>query len=161
MKWIKQLTKKEQKLLKYGGLIIIVSLFWALVYKPLTISLEQKQKRLVTLSVQYKDMQNSKHLLVQQQQKATKFHRDLNKPFISWIDEQLEKNTLSNSVTRSEPKDNQTLILTFESVIFDNLASWLQELEQNYAINISEADINLTDRSNGLCNARITLEEKK
>jgi general secretion pathway protein M len=161
MKWIKQLTKKEQKLLKYGGLIIIVSLFWALVYKPLTISLEQKQKRLVTLSVQYKDMQNSKHLLVQQQQKATKFHRDLNKPFISWVDEQLEKNTLSNSVTRSEPKDNQTLILTFESVIFDNLASWLQELEQNYAINISEADINLTDRSNGLCNARITLEEKK
>ncbi len=161
MKWIKKLSANEQKLLKYGGLIILASLFWAFVYKPLTVSLEQKQKRLATLSIQYKDMQNSKHLLAQQQQKTAKFHRDLNKPFISWIDSQLEKNTLSNFVTRSEPKDNQTLILTFESVIFDDLASWLQNLEQNYTINILEADINLTDRSNGLCNARITLEEKK
>ncbi len=161
MKWIKKLSSNEQKLLKYGGLIIFASLFWAFVYKPLTASLEKKQRRLATLSVQYMDMQSSKHLLTLQQQKVTKFHRDLNKPFISWIDSQLDKNTLSEYITRSEPKDNQTLILTFESVTFDDLASWLQNLEQDYAINISEADINLTDRSNGLCNARITLEEKQ
>jgi len=161
MNWMNQLSKNELKLIKYGGLIVFIVLFWTFVYKPLTASLKQKNKRLELLSVQYKDMQASKYLLAQQQQKATKFHRDLNKPFISWIDEQLEKNTLSNFVTRLEPKDNQTLILTFESVTFDDLALWLQNLEQNYQISIAEADINLTDRSNGLCNARITLEEKQ
>ncbi len=160
MEWFKKLSTSEQKLLKYGGVIIFIALFWAFVFKPLTTSLEQKQKKLSVLSFQLKDMQNTKGILVLQQQKSVNFHRDLNKPFISWIDEQLNKNKLSSFVTRSEPKDNQTLILTFENVIFDDLALWLQDLEQNYAINILEADINLTDRSNGLCNARITLEEK-
>jgi len=160
MNWFNQLNKSEKTLLKYGAIIGFIALFWAFVFKPLSSSIEGKQRRLVTLSVQYKDMQDSKGLLTQQQNKASKFHRDLNKPFISWVDEQLVKNTLSNFVTRSEPKDNQTLILTFESIIFDDLASWLQSLAQNYDINILEADINLTDRSNGLCNARITLEEK-
>ncbi len=161
MKWMKQLSKSEQKLLMYGGIILSIALFWALVYKPLTSSLEQKQRRFVTLRTQYEDMQNSKNSLVEQQKIEAKFHRDLNKPFISWVDEQLEKQALSGFVTRSEPKDNQTVILTFESITFDTLAAWLQSLEKNYAINISEADINLTDRSNGLCNARITLEENK
>ncbi len=161
MNWMKQLSKSEQKLLIYGGIILSIALFWALVYKPLTSSLEQKQRRLVTLTTQYEDMQNSKSLFVEQQKIEAKFHRDLNKPFISWVDEQLEKQVLSGFVTRSEPKDNQTVILTFESITFDTLAAWLQSLEKNYAINISDADINLTDRSNGLCNARITLEENK
>ena len=161
MNWMKQLSKSEQKLLIYGGIILSIALFWALVYKPLTSSLEQKQRRLVTLTTQYEDMQNSKSLFVEQQKIEAKFHRDLNKPFISWVDEQLEKQSLSGFVTRSEPKDNQTVILTFESITFDTLAAWLQSLEKNYAINISDADINLTDRSNGLCNARITLEENK
>lgn len=160
MSWINQLSRSEKTLLKYGGLIVFLAVFWAFVFKPLTESLEQKQRRLSTLNFQYKVMQGSEELLDQEQIKASKFHRNLNKPFISWIDEQLEKNTLSNFVTRSEPKDNQTLILTFESIIFDDLAHWLQNIEQNYSINIAEADINLTNRSNGLCNARITLEEK-
>ena len=160
MEWLKKLSKNEQKLLKYGGLIIFIALFWALVFKPLTTTLEQKHTRLSVLSLQLKDMQNSKSVLLLQQQESSKLQRDLNKPFISWIDEQLEKNTLSNFVTRSEPKDSKTLILTFESIVFDDLAVWLQDLEQNYGINILEADINLTDRTNGLCNARITLEEK-
>ena len=50
-------------------------------------------------------------------------------------------------------------ILSFENVIFDDLITWLEALEQHYSIGISEVDVNVTDRTSGLCNARITLVE--
>jgi general secretion pathway protein M len=159
MKWYKELSENERKLILYGAIIICVAIFWVFVYKPINESIRIKSNQRQTLQQQLDQMQSSEELLKQQSLIQNKNQRDANLPFISWIDNQLLSNKLSQFVTRSEPKDNQTLILTFESVVFDELISWLQPLEQNFNITVSEADINLIDRSNGLCNARITLEE--
>lgn len=165
MSLINQLTSKlspnEIKLIKYGVLIIFPVLFWVLIFKPVNNSIDSKFIQKVELENQFYQMQSSEGELKKKQLNASKYQRNLNKPFVAWIDDQLTKNHLIDFVTRSEPKDNQTLILTFESITFDSLVSWLQPLEQNFGVKISEADINLTDRSNGLCNARITLEENK
>jgi type II secretory pathway component PulM len=77
------------------------------------------------------------------------------------MDEHFATPQVSQCVTRSEPTDSQTLIVTFESIVFDDLVVWLEQLELKYQVYISEVDVNLIDRSNGLCNARITLEENK
>ncbi len=163
MKWFEKLTSQEQKLIKVGLIILLPVIMWKFIYLPITQSYQTKQSQLVTLVNQYKEMQLSKSALkgALKVQEATNknFHRNINKPFVAWIDEQLTKNGLAQFVVRSEPKDNQTLILTFESVVFDELVTWLAPLEQNYSIKISEVDINLTDIDNGLCNARITLVE--
>lgn len=159
MDWYNKLTPSERKLLNYGGLIVALVMLWLFVYQPVTKSKHTKQQQVIRLTKQYKEMQASESLLKIQKIKDAKFIRANNKPFISWIDDQLEKMKLSDFVTRSEPKDSHTLILSFENVVFDNLATWLQNLEQNYHIKITEADINLTDRSSGLCNARLTLQE--
>jgi general secretion pathway protein M len=161
MDWYNKLTSSEKKLINYGALIVLLALFWALVYQPVTQAIVQKSKRLNNLQEQYQQMQSSQEILKEQKINASKFHRDLNKTFISWIDEQLEKKQLTQFVTRSEPKDNQTLIVSFESVAFDDLVQWLEPLELNFNVKISEVDVHLIDRSNGLCNARITLEENK
>lgn len=159
MGWLNQLSLNEKKLIKYGAIIVIVALLWVFVYQPITQSIQYKQRQAFELNKQYTQMQVSQELLKEKKENTSKFHRDNNKPFISWIDEQLEQQQLSQYVARAEPKDNKTLILTFENIVFDELAKWLQTLEQNYQITITEADINLTDKSNGLCNARLTLEE--
>ncbi len=159
MGWFNQLSPNEKKLMKYGVIIVIIALLWVFVYQPITQSIQSKQRQAFELNKQYVQMQASQGLLIEKRKNASKFHRDNNKPFISWIDEQLEQQQLSQYVARAEPKDNKTLILTFENIVFDDLAKWLQTLEQNYQITITEADINLTDKSNGLCNARLTLEE--
>jgi len=159
MNWYKQLSSSEKKLIKYGSTLISVVLLWLFVYKPVQTSLALKLKQKSTLEQQYQQMQNSQDAFQIQAINAIKTQRDLNQPFIAWIDNKLLENKLSEYVTRSEPKDNKTLILTFESVVFDDLIKWLQPLEQNFNITITEADVALTDRSNGLCNARITLVE--
>lgn len=159
MKWFEKLTSQEQKLIKVGLIILLPVIMWKFIYSPITRSHQTKQSQLVSLFSQYKEMQSSKSALKVQEATNKNFHRDLNKPFVAWIDEQLTKNGLAGFVVRSEPKDNQTLILTFESVVFDELVTWLAPLEQSYSIKISEVDINLTDKDNGLCNARITLVE--
>ena len=161
MQWFNSLSSQEKKLIKIGSIIVTIAISWVVIYQPITQSIELKSKQKYELQDQYKQMQSSRELLEKQKINAVNFHRDLNKPFISWIDEQLAKKQLTQFVTRSEPKDNQTVILTFESIVFDELAKWLQPLEVNYNVKISEVDIHLTDRSNGLCNARITLEENK
>lgn len=160
MKWFNELSNNEKKLIKYGTVAISIALLWVFVYQPINESIRQKTKQKLTLQQQFKQMQSSEDLFKKQIIDDSKNQRDLNQPFIAWIDSKLLENKLSQFVTRSEPKDNKTLILTFESVVFDDLISWLQPLEQNFNIAISEADIAITDRSNGLCNARITLEEK-
>jgi len=160
MNWFNQLSRSEKKLIRYGSILISVVLLWLYVYKPINNTIQLKSKLLSTLSIQYNEMESSQKLFKENLLNNSKYHRIEGKPFVTWIDEQLSKNQLSQFVTRSEPKDNQTLILTFESIVFDDLIKWLQPLEQNYGISISEIDINLIDRKNGLCNARITLEEE-
>ncbi len=159
MKWFDELTSQEQKLIKIGLIILLPVILWKFIYMPITVSYQSKQKQLIKLLGQYEEMELSKGELKVQGNISQRSQRDNNVPFIAWIDEQLTKNGLAQFVIRSEPKDNQTLILTFESVVFDELVVWLEPLEKNYSIRISEVDINLTDKNNGLCNARITLEE--
>ncbi len=159
MKLLDKLSASEKRLLKYGSILVALTLAWVLLYKPITKKLQQNQEKIKTLQAQYQKMQSSSAILQQQLNKVNKFSRDPNKPFISWIDTQLSKNKLSQYVARSEPKDNKTLILSFEGIVFDELIAWLEPLEQHYAITISQADVNVTDRSNGMCNARITLVE--
>jgi len=161
MNWFKKLTEQEQKLIKIGLVIIIPVLLWVFVYQPTKKTISDKSSQKYLLTNQYQEMLSSEDRMKTKQEIDSKFYRDLNKPFIQWIDEQLTKNQLSQFVTRSEPKDSQTLILTLEGVVFDKLVKWLEPLELNFGVVISEVDINLTDRSNGLCNARITLEENK
>ena len=160
MKFLDKLSNSEKRLLKYGSIIVAITFAWVLVYQPLTKKISQNQQKAQNLQAQYKKMQASTNLLKRQFNKVNNYARDPNKPFISWIDAQLAKYKLNQYVTRSEPKDNKTLILSFENVNFDDLITWLEPLEQHYAITISEADVNVTDRENGLCNARITLQEK-
>ena len=155
---ISKLSDSERKLLVRGSVIVFLALFWAFVYKPINQSIESKEKHLTELESQFSEMQSSQGLLRKTVNSAKT--RDLSKPFISWVDGQLLSSGLSDYVSRSEPKDNQTLILTFENVAFDELISWLQPMISQYSINVSEADINLTDKTNGRCNVRITLEEK-
>ncbi len=161
MQWFNRLTAQEQRLIKIGSIIIVVALSWAFVYKPVIKAIDTKKGQKNYLQQQYKQMQSSKSTFLQKQKNAVNFRRDANKPFISWIDEQLATKKLTQFVTRSEPKDSQTVTITFESINFDELANWLQPLELNFGVHISEADINLIDRSNGLCNARITLAENQ
>ncbi|MCF6287625.1 MAG: type II secretion system protein M [Proteobacteria bacterium] len=159
MSWYNKLSNSEKQLLKYGAIMVATALFWAFIYQPMNKSIIYKQQQILQLTSQHDEMQASEGLLNKQKVDDAKYIRSNNKPFISWIDEQLDQQQLAQFVTRSEPKDNSSLIINFENVEFDKLAIWLQVLEQKYHINISEADINLTDRSNGLCNARLTLQE--
>ena len=161
MHWFNQLSKSEQKLIKYGSLLIACVLFWTLVYKPLNKSIATKSKSKIELENQLKKMQQSKDMLGNARYITRSHFRADDKPFISWIDETLSKSKLSDKLTRSDPKDNNTLILTFENVKFDKLIQWLEPLELKYKIAVSEADINVVDKSQGICNARITLEDHK
>lgn len=157
--YLSKLSEREKKLLIYGVTLIVIAMAWVFIYKPLTNTISQKESLLNTLKLQLREMKVSASQL--KQMKSVKLiKRNDNITFISWIDNQLVKSQLSEFVSRSEPKDNQTLILTFENVVFDQLIDWLQTLSKDYSINISEADINLIDKTNGICNVRITLVDE-
>jgi len=159
MKWFSQLSASEQRLIKLGLPLVLLAVFWAFVYQPISRALIAKKKHQTTLYQQWNDMKKSENILQSSVAQSKKNQRDLSQPFIAWIDEQLLKQQLSQFVTRAEPKDNKTLILSFESVEFDKLIAWIEPLVENYNVTIPEADISLVDRSSGLCHARITLEQ--
>ena len=95
MNWFKELSNSEQKLIKYGTVLVLVALFWVFVYKPINQSIQLKSKQQLTLTQQLKQMESSKKLLKFQNINDTKSHRDINQPFIAWIDSKLLQNKLS------------------------------------------------------------------
>ncbi|MCF6319707.1 MAG: type II secretion system protein GspM, partial [Proteobacteria bacterium] len=63
MKWFEKLTSQEQKLIKLGLIILLPVIMWKLIYSPITQSYQTKQRQLVSLLSQYKEMQSSKSAL--------------------------------------------------------------------------------------------------
>ena len=89
----------------------------------------------------------------------TSIKRDSKMPFITWVDQQLNKKNLSKYLSRSEPNSDGSLTMTFENIIFNELILWLQPLVAVNSVQIKEADFNLLDRDMGIVNARLTLDE--
>jgi type II secretory pathway component PulM len=160
MKWFDKLSDSERKLIKIGAFIISISVIWAFVYKPIVASIDSNKTNYQILLNQIQEMNEAAEQIALATI-TTVATRNENQPFISWIDDQLVKSNLSQFVARSEPKDNQTLILLFENIVFDDFISWLEPLVSTNNIVISEADVNIMDRDSGLCNIRITLIENQ
>ncbi len=159
MKWLDKLSESERKLLKFGSLFVSIVILWAFVYKPITASIESNKSKKINLIGQLEEMNSVADKITKKNNKNLTITRKSNQPFISWIDDQLAQKKLSQFVTRSEPKDNQTLILLFERIAFDDFVQWLEPLVSQFNIIVSEADVNIVDRENGICNIRITLIE--
>lgn len=156
IKWYKNLTVSEQRLLKLGSMLLAVVFFWVLVYQPLTKKINSQAEVKNRLQQQLTEMRNIQPQLLSSGA-AQQSVFPPNTTFSSWVDRQLSQIGLQELVNRTEPLDSNTLTVWLNNAPFDTLVDWLQSVQLQYGVVVDQIDVNVTDKDLGLTNIRMRL----
>lgn len=151
MKALERFSEREQKMLKWGVMLVVVALLWAFVYLPSGRNLEAKQQRTHMLQMQLEQMKSS------QPTGVTRQALPIDTGFSAWVDQQMVGLTLQNAITRAEPQGDSQMTLWLQNVPFDVVIDWLHRIEGQYAVSSQQLDVVLKDKAAGLCDMRMTL----
>ncbi len=152
MVWFSGLSVREQRLAKFGAVLVALAIFYAFVYLPVERSIQQKVNSLNLLKEQLRMMEATEP---DDQLFTSKLSIDSS--FSVWLDQQMVALKIENLITRAEPIDDQTMTLWLQNAPFDTMIDWLVEVEQKYAVATKQLDVVLKDRASGLCDIRVTL----
>lgn len=155
--WYENLSQKDQKLMLVSLVLIVLTLFWMLIYKPVENSLSKKQSSITANTKILQWMKDEAGKLDGNTQQSQAIPISPNVTFSSWIDRQLVAKSLQNHVSRAEPIDENTTIIWLQNAPFDTVMDWLQDIQKSHAISASQIDVIATDKSLGLVSIRMTL----
>jgi len=155
-KIIQQMSVREQRLLFIGGGFLLVILLGVFVYRPVQHYLQNQVEIKTRLSEQLVIMEHDTRGLKPERLQPLKTLTP-GTTFSTWIDGQLGALGIQQLVKRSEPIDVNTVTLWMEQAPFDQVADWLQQINDEYGINADQADIHVSDRALGLVTIRMRL----
>jgi general secretion pathway protein M len=154
--WFYSLKRQEQIMLLLGSVVVLAYLFYVLLLRPMSLAVEKLEKQnevashslnaVKTLSQEYQLLKNSGSKVTGKQQNLTRL-----------IDTTVKNNTLS--MTRFQPSSSGDVQVRFENAVFNNILSWLHELEVGNGIIIR--DLSVTNGSaTGLVNVSVRLRQE-
>ncbi len=150
------LESQEKKLLTFAGIFVIVFLVYFAIYQPMASSISSLQKA---------NTESQKLLIWMSQSAATikkstggsnkaksRGGRSLN---------QLINSTASKakiSISRSQPRDNNQYQIWLDQVVFNELLLWLDKLQMDYGIFVSNINLGTSDKS-GFVRVNLTFQD--
>lgn len=150
------LEGQEKKLLIFAGIFLTIFLFYFAVYQPMASSISSLQKS---------NSENQKLLIWMSQSAASikgstggskraksRGGRSLN---------QLINSTASRakiSISRSQPRDNNQYQIWLDQVVFNELLLWLDQLQKDYGIFVSNINLGTSDKS-GFVRVNLTFQD--
>ena len=152
--WWRGLQDRERRLLILAATVLAAIAYWLLLLQPLTSARTRAQSAVVSL--QQATAQASVQvdaILAARQAAAPRPVRSL----FALIDSSARDAGLMSAQTRIEPLAENRVRVTMDGVSFDALAAWLEGLDRNEGVDISEWSV---DRAlaPGVVNAAMTLE---
>lgn len=153
-KWFLNLSDREQQLVKYGAIVVLLALMVAFVFLPVNRSLEAKHHRLASLQNQGQQMQQ---ILASAATTHVRGTVPSGVTFSAWLDQQMVALAIQNLVTRAEPVDENTMTLWLQNAPFDVVVDWLAMVEQQFGVAATQLDVVSKDKANGLSDLRMTL----
>ncbi|MCF6300823.1 MAG: type II secretion system protein M [Proteobacteria bacterium] len=155
--WYRTLNQKDQKLMLISIVLIALTLFWMLIYKPVESSINKKQSSIAANMKILQWMKDEAGKLDSNIQPQAAIPISSNVTFSSWIDRQLVARNLQNHVSRAEPVDENTTIIWLQNTPFDTVMDWLQDIQKSHAISVNQIDVIATDKTLGLVSVHMTL----
>ncbi len=139
--WWASLNFREQLLLKIGGIVVIVLLFYSMIWSPLSTYINNGQTTLLN-NQQLLQFIRSAETKLNSQQTTTHSETisDLNE-LITLINNSLIQGHLKNSLSQLTSPDDNSVKLSWEKVDFDHFIAWLQQFQQDYKIKVASLQI--------------------
>lgn len=152
--WWRGLQERERRLLTLAGLLLLAVLWWLLLLRPMEAARERAQSAAASLRQANAEAAGQvAAILAARGAAAPRPVRSL----FALIDSSARDAGLMNAQTRIEPLAENRVRVTMDGVTFDQLAAWLETLDRNEGVDISEWSV---DRAlvAGVVDARMTLE---
>ena len=155
--WWASLQERERRLLTVLGVLAAALLWWLMLLRPLEAARSSAQAAVATLNQQRGEARaQADAILASRHAAAPRPVRSL----FALIDSSARDAGLMNAQTRIEPLAENRVRVIMDSTDFDRLSTWLETLDRDEGIDISEWSV---DRAlvPGVVNASMTLQTSR
>ena len=159
IEFYKNLSQSEKRTLLIAGIALSILLFYAVVWSPLSSSIitlrtdAQEQREL--LSWMNVAANEAKTLKASQRNRKGNSHG--NQSLLAMVDQTAKRGKLGPALRRVEPKGRNEVRVKLEDAVFDDLLTWLSQLQGSYQVDVESISIDRQDQP-GRVNANITLK---
>lgn len=157
--WFNTLSPRERTLVMVAGIASVILLFWLLLADPLLNKNKRLHKIINNRENQLDVMQKQRVLIKQLQQQAKKPVNHNGRNPQQLIERALRTWRLKPSLERMQSQGPNGVRIILKNVNADRLMRFLHELEDKYALSISDMTLNNAKKESGFADVRLTIKK--
>ena len=156
--WLYSLEQRERLFVVGGAVIVVLVLLYALVWTPLDKGHESLRSSVGVWAQSVSELRPLRGIQATQPGTVRPAVNSQQTPVVI-VDQTLRARGLDRSLRRSQPTTSNGIRVEFESVAFDDLMLWLDDLSSQYAMEVASGSMSTTTQAGpGRINATLTLE---
>jgi general secretion pathway protein M len=140
----KQASERDRLMLIIGGIVCSFYLFYALVYQPLALHVEARQRQLLEKRATLAWMKQVQPQAHAERQVAKKVSSE---QLLTTISNQLKIVPFKDNVHHIEQSGTHEIQLSYEAVPYSQFLTWFSELSKIYKFSIQRFNLEKTDKS--------------
>lgn len=152
------LALREQRVLLIGATVLGLIVLWLAVWEPLRDARDAARVRVVAGSTDLAMMRSAAAQLRELGGSAAPGTRDT-RSLLALVDATARSSSVGDALLRVEPVAGDQVRVYFEGVSFDALMQWLDELEAQQGVNVSDLSVNRA-AGTGRVDARLVLQRE-
>jgi general secretion pathway protein M len=156
--YLKQLSPRERYLVILTACIVFSTLFYFALWQPMHKGIAQKRDHLKLQKTQLHSMQEQAQELRNAQRSSGKTPQRItnSSSLLSVIDRTAKQDQIKSTLQKAQPDGDNGVRLWMVNITFDQLIRWLDKLEREYGIYVSDIAIE-RDEVSGRVDSRILL----
>jgi general secretion pathway protein M len=153
--WFTSLAPRERAMVSIAAVVVALALVYAVAWGPLASSVSRLQQSVEEQQVLKQWMQESAAEVnrLRGVAGASDDHRSL----LAVVDQTSKQSQLGPAVKRIEPDGQDLVRVSLEQASFDDMVTWLGNLQRNFGVSIADVSID-RQADSGRVNARLTLK---
>jgi general secretion pathway protein M len=156
--WLYSLERRERMFVVGGAVTVVLALLYAFVWAPLDQGHENLRSSVDVWERSVSELRPLRGIEATQTATARPAANSQQTPVVI-VDQTLRARGLDRSLRRSQPTTSNGIRVEFESVAFDDLVLWLDDLSSQYAMEVASGSMSTTTQAGpGRINATLTLE---
>lgn len=160
--WYESLESREKLFVAVGGIIVVVSLLYGLVWAPWDKSHDSMASSVTNWQRSLAELRPLKGLAQNSGPSSRPDARVSQQAPIIVVDQTLRSRGLEQFRRRSQPTSSNGIRVEFENVAFDDLMLWLGDLSDQHSMHVQAGSLSTSSQSApGRINATLTLERAR
>jgi len=156
--WFDSLQSREQLFVGVGGVVVVLTLAWGLLWLPFDKGHKELQASVDIWQQSISELQPLRVAIQNGANPSAVAVQNSNETPVVVVDQTLRARGLNGALKRRQPTPNGIRV-EFENIAFDDLVLWLGDLSTRYSMEVQAGSMSVAARAGrGRINASLTLE---